>query len=188
MGLLLLTAGANPSVAGSQQDYCIKCTAPDETYICRIVSSSSQTRGKQFLCIMNIAKEHGHDSCTASAEAQNCSGVLVQYEVAGSDSPPVSADQTAAARPAPDLVPEPQSGKKSEPKTLVEFTKQTSTATKNGIKSAGNDTKKAIKNTGIAIEKTGGKIKKFTGKVGGNIKKAGKTTMECITSLFFNCF
>jgi len=187
MALLLLVSGQSPAIADNQQDYCIKCTNPNETYICRISSNSSQTQGKQLLCIMNIAREHGHDSCAATTEAHACSGVLVQYKVNGSGMPqaPVEKASTIPAHEQPPVAP--VDATKKEPETLVEFTKQAGTATKKSLQSASTDTGNAIKNTGKAISDTGSQIGHFTGKVGSNIKKATTTTLKCITSLFSNC-
>jgi len=178
-----LLGGLSLALADDQQDYCIKCSNPDETYICRITSKGGQTKGKQFLCIMNIAKDQGHDSCSATAQLGACSGVLVQYQVSNERQPQSSTD---AAATGPIDAPE-ASQAAGEPKTLIEFTKQATKATSKGLKSAGKDTKKVIKNTGKAIKNTGGKIKNFTDNVGGNIKSASKTTWRCLTSLFFNC-
>ncbi len=175
--------GVSLALADNQQDYCIKCSNPDETYICRITSKGDQSQGKQFLCIMNIAKDNGHDSCSATAQSGACSGILVQYEVSMQDQPQSPVDTAITG---PDEVLEADQAK-GEPKTLIEFTKQATKATSKGLKSAGRDTKKVIKNTGKAIQKTGSKIKNFTDKVGGNIKSASKTTWRCLTSLFFNC-
>ncbi|MCP4935270.1 MAG: hypothetical protein GY927_13955 [bacterium] len=178
-----LLGGFSPALAVNQQDYCIKCSNPDEIYVCRITTKGGQSQGQQFLCIMNIAKDHGHDSCSATAQSATCSGVLVRYEVSGSDQTPDPSNTTTTG---PIEAPE-ANQTKGEPKTLIEFTKQATKATSKGLKSAGKDTKKVIKNTGKAIKKTGGKIKGFTDKVGGNIKSASKTTWRCLTSLFFNC-
>ena len=175
--------------AQNQQDYCIKCSNPGETYICRIVSDSASTQGKQLLCIMNIAREQGHDSCAATNQQQACSGVLVQYEVSGTTAQqnPGSTNNDDQAMPRQAMPDQTMTGQTppaakatGEPKTLVEFTKKATKATQKGIKSAGKDTSKAFK-------KTGKKITKFTKKVGKNITKATKTTWKCITSLFFSC-
>lgn len=174
-----LLGGVFTASAGNQQDYCIKCSNPEQTYICRIVSSGAQTQGKQFLCILNIAKENGHDSCTATAEGTSCSGVLVQYDLSGM-APPLETMEQTAIPDAPTNQTKVQNNGNDEPKTLVEFTKEATKATKKSINSAGRDTGKAIKNTGS-------KIKHFTNKVGRNIKKATKNTFECITSLFSSC-
>jgi hypothetical protein len=176
---LSLVGGRQSALAENRQDYCVKCVNPDQTYICRIISNSAQTQGKQFLCIINIAKEQGHDSCTATAQSLSCSGILVQYEISGSPAPQTSADNIAATVK-PTTPAQTKGHQDDEPRTLVEFTKQATKATKNNIKSAG-------KNTGKAIKKTGKKITKFTSKVGRNIEKATKTTLKCITSLFSSC-
>lgn len=183
MTLVLLATGQSLAIADSQQDYCIKCTNPDETYICRITSSSSKTQGKQLLCIMNIAREHGHDSCAATAQAQACSGVLVQYEADDTGMQQMPAMKTLRT---PEPV-APVDTSKREPETLVEFTKQATKATKKSLKSAGSNTSKALHKTGKVISNTGSDIKQFTNKVGRNIKKATTTTLKCITSLFSSC-
>lgn len=177
-----------PAQAQNVQDYCIKCTNPDQSYICRIVSNSGNAQGKQLLCIMNIAREHGHDSCAATNQSQSCSGVLVQYEASSTPSEsPVTPEANVAVLP-----PAPKQIKASkEPKTLVEFTKETTRATQKSLKSVGRNTHKAISKTGRKItkftHKTGKKITKFTHKVGHKISKATKTTWKCITSLFASC-
>ena len=186
IAILFMLSGYTPSIGADSQDYCIKCANPEQTYICRIVSNSSQSKGKQFLCIMNIAKEHGHDSCTVNAQSEACSGVLVQYEVSGSDQPQIPR-MDINTNPAPVAPPPSELNPNGEPKTLIEFTKKATKATKKSMNSVGKDTSKAIKNTGKAIGNTGGKIKSFTSKVGSNIKSASKTTWKCITSLFFSC-
>ena len=177
--LVALLWGHGAANAQNQQDYCIKCSNPDETYICRIISNSAQSQGQQFLCIMNIAREQGHDSCAATTQSQSCSGVLVQYDLAGlmpQGMPPARAPVTNEPGPYPDASPP----RKKEPETLVEFTKQTTKATKKGFQKIGSNTSKAFK-------KTGKKITKFSKNVGNGIKKTGKTTWNCLTSLFFNC-
>lgn len=179
LALIFVLIGSGQVSAENQQDYCIKCTNPGETYICRIVANSNSAQGKQLSCIMNIAKEHGHDSCAVTTQSQSCSGVLVQYEVSDSiiepePQRPVNSAFATTSQTAP-----PEKAV-SEPRTLVEFTRKATKATQKGFKSAGKDTSKALK-------KTGKKITKFTKKVGKNITKASKTTWECITSLFFSC-
>ena len=170
--------------AASQQDYCIKCTAPNETYICRISSNSGQTQGKQFLCIVNIAREYGHESCAATTQSASCSGVLVQYEVSAPSPPLITNDHHITTKQEATT---PSTKQDKEPRTLVEFTKKATTATKKGLKNAGRDTKKVIKKTGKVLSKTGGKIKDFTSAVGNKFTKATKTTLKCITSLFSRC-
>ncbi len=195
--LIAAVVSAIPAVASaaSQQDYCIKCANPDETYICRIVSDNSRnTQGKQFLCIVNIARERGHDSCMASSQPQGCSGVLVRYEVPRSERTPGTGAGMIPRPPlasAPAPVPAPVTRvtppADKEPETLVEFTRQATKATQKGLKSAGSGTTKAIRNTGKALSDTGSKITNFTSKVGSNIKKATQSTLKCLTSLFSNC-
>jgi len=184
--LVAILANSGRAIAQNQQDYCIKCSNPDETYICRIVSNSNSARGKQLFCIMNIAKELGHDSCAATTQSQSCSGVLVQYEVSGRPADPAPSPTVHSNLDTTNQNIAPPKAA-SEPRTLVEFTKKATKATKTGIKSASKDTTKALKKTGKALTKTGKKITKFTKKVGKNITKATKTTWKCITSLFFSC-
>ena len=186
----VLFGASLPLHAQNQQDYCISCRNPDQSYVCRITSSSGgSTQGKQLLCIMNIAREKGHDSCAASAQTQDCSGVLVQYEV-GAEQPGEegSSREVLAPHIAPPVL---RPKAKREPRTLVEFTKQTTKSTKKEFKSVSRKTSKAFKKTGRKISKfthkTGRKISKFTKKVGKNISKLSKTSWRCLTSLFTAC-
>ena len=179
-----------PIATAGSLDYCIKCANPDQTYVCRIVSEGGNSRGQQFLCIMNIAKDYNHDSCGATTQSNACSGTLVQYEVSGLAPPPSATGEEMDNSPSsiPNN-PEPTSTDQSngQPKTLVEFTKQTTKATKSGLQSAGKTTGNAIKNTGHVIKNTGKSIGTFTNKVGNNILGAAGTTLKCVTSLFSKC-
>ena len=184
-GLMLASASAR----AQETDYCISCTNPDQTYICRVTAQNGQSQGQQLFCIMNIARENSHDSCKAAAQQGSCSGTLVLYDVsnlAPAPTPPTASEATAAATPPAQAAGNmghatvKQANKKQAPKTLVEFTKKTAKNTNKGFKNLGKDTGKAIK-------KTGSKITKFTKKVGKNISKATKTTFRCITSLFSKC-
>jgi hypothetical protein len=136
---------------------------------------------------MSIAREKGHESCAASANSQDCHGVLMTYDIAAPNAvPPAPSIHAEHNRQMPPAEGPPPANsytdkqKKEEPKTLVEFSKQTVKATQKGINKVGQDTNKALKNTGETI---GG----FAGSVGRGITNASKTTFKCITSLFSDC-
>lgn len=165
--------------AGESVDYCVHCVNPDTTYVCRVNAAASSAQGQQFLCIMNIAQQYGHDSCTAANQPDNCTGTLVVYDAIVPD-----ARKTAAVpeREAPPASPpqEATPAGSGEPRTLVEFSKQTAQSTKSGLQSVG-------RKTGEAIENTGEQIDGIANKLGRNIKKATSTTVKCLTSLFAEC-
>lgn len=180
MFAVLVAQGAATVSLADSQDYCVTCTNPAETYICRLDAKGGNARGQQFVCIMNIAKDYQHDSCRASSEFATCEGALVRYEVVGSENPAATAegrDQPVSAGRS-----EPTRNKKNaEPETLVEFTNQTMGATKKELQNAGRKTSKVVKKTGKQIGELGNQV-------GDNIKKATSSTWKCLTSLFSDCY
>jgi hypothetical protein len=177
--LLPLMLAAQPGrAADSSVDYCIHCSNPDDIYVCRIHSAGGSAEGQQFLCIMNIAQQFKHDACTAEAHQDVCTGRLVEYEA--TTPPPIAPDDgMEASAPAYAATP-PAASETKEPRTLVEFSKQTAKATQSSIKSVGET-------TGKAINKTGEQIDTMTDKLGHKLKKVTVKTMNCITSLFTKC-
>lgn len=177
--LILLQAGP----AHSAGDLCIRCTQPDDTYICRIRSGTSGSEGQQLFCIMSIAQQYGHGSCAVNLQ-NACSGRLVEYDLPQGlpdntlhDRQAIREESDAEGAKVPSAaVP----GAAREPKTLLEFTQQTAAATKKGIKSVGES-------TGEAIGSTGEKVEGFTKSIGEGVKQATQKTFNCITSLFTRC-
>ena len=198
MAVILLLAAGMPLWA-DEADYCIKCSgpgqAPDKTYVCRIRAEGGSAQGRQLYCIMNIARDNGHDSCAARSMAGGCEGTLVTYAISGglpaapaAPAPAIPAGLPSASRP--DEEKQHHSAQKP-PRTLIEFSKQAARDTSKGFRKLGRNTQKGFRklgrNTAKAIKKTGRKITRFTKKLGNNISKATRTTFNCLTSLFSNC-
>jgi hypothetical protein len=176
IGMSVSMLAGQGAAAQEQVDYCIRCTNPDDVYVCRVHSSSGNAEGQQFFCIMSIAQQYHHDSCTANTQAGACTGRLVVMEATqpGVDT---SAPQAPREAEAPAAETPPAS---KEPKTLVEFSKQTVKATEKGLKSVGET-------AGSALETTGEGVTSVAKKVGKNITKATGKTLKCVTSLFTDC-
>jgi len=163
-------------------------------------------------------KRNGGDVCEGLEKTLVYGGTVpsrpVNSGVAGESS--VDADGLADVGPPAVRTPDggPAEAGDSEPKTLIELTdqaaedtkkqlKKTGTAIGGAAKKTGDTVVGAVKKTGAtvgsAVKKTGkvvGSAAKKTGKVvGGAVKKTGtaiggaaKSTLNCVTSLFSNCF
>lgn len=190
LALAALFGVPGPAVAATM---CVTCVGPDATYRCVSEAASSPTDARyQFLCITEIAKSGGHQSCSVSRNASGpCEGPervvgLAPDYAAGtpplnaspSDVAPTPAGMTPlppavatqpplqpAATQAP--VPATPSGQtdipKSEPETIEDMAKDASASTPLG-------------KVGKAVEDTGN-----------TINSAAKKTWECLTSLFNDC-
>ena len=78
---------ALPAAAG-EAAYCITCTRPDRTYLCRVTGeSSSQNDIFKLYCIVRTAKQGRHASCAATGRAENCHGVVKTYNYRGPSLP-----------------------------------------------------------------------------------------------------
>jgi hypothetical protein len=74
-GALGLAVLAMPAAAGAAT-MCVTCVGPDATYRCVSEAASSPTDARyQYLCITEIAKSGGHQSCSVSRNASGpCDG------------------------------------------------------------------------------------------------------------------
>jgi hypothetical protein len=170
-------------------DYCIRCMAPDVVYVCRVHGNSSSASGQQLFCIMSLAQQYQHESCAASSQAGACTGQLVELAApelpaaaAEGVEPPAEATASGAA-----AAPAAAGPAEAEPKTLVEFSKQTAKATADGIKSVGEGADSAIRNTGEKINTLAQNVSSGLQNVGTGIKNATTKTIKCVSTLFTNC-
>jgi hypothetical protein len=168
------------AAAEEQVDYCIRCTNPDVIYVCRVHSSDGSAQGQQFFCIMSIAQQFHHDSCAANTQAGTCTGRLVALEAQQPGIPAAAAEQEPKAGAGPAAEPAQPLPATSEPKTLVEFSKQT-------VKATGKSLKSVTDTAGSALETTGEGVTSVVKKVGRNITKATDKTIKCVSSLFTQC-
>ncbi|MGI9387542.1 MAG: hypothetical protein ACR2OX_08930 [Methyloligellaceae bacterium] len=182
-------------------EFCVSCTGPDQTYLCVIDpqsgSGANNNAALQLYCVVNTARDRGHQSCKVRKVAGNrCDGPRLDYAYSGSALPmPLSPNSTpvpyGGAVSEGSSVSQGQSKKTGEAETFVEFTNK-------AIKSSRQRLRKAGENVGTATNKTRasvrGAAKKTTRRVGTALKNAGKavgraarTTIHCVRTLFGEC-
>jgi hypothetical protein len=178
-GTLLALTASSTGRAGTAE-YCVTCSDPDKTYLCRLETpfSNHNNKGLQLFCIVRTSKEGGHRSCAISATATaKCSGELKFYSFQVPDDVkkaikryhdrPHASTQTELAQPS-------QGG--DEPKTLIDLTKRSVGASKEGLKKSGHAVVGAANKVGSATKKTGGAV-----------TSAAKSAWDCVKSLFKDC-
>src|SRR5262245_26306175 len=75
-----LGVAVNPATAG-EAAYCLTCTNPDQSYICRVTGQGvSQNDVFRLYCIVRTARRGGHESCAATAGSENCNGVARSFK------------------------------------------------------------------------------------------------------------
>jgi hypothetical protein len=63
--------------------YCVTCTNPDQTYICRVMAGGSKpSDALKLYCVIRTAKEGQHASCSAVRRAA-CNGIEKVYSYDG---------------------------------------------------------------------------------------------------------
>jgi hypothetical protein len=73
----------NPATAG-EAAYCLTCTNPDQSYICRVTGQGvSQNDIFRLYCIVRTVRRGGHASCAATAGSENCNGVARSFKYHG---------------------------------------------------------------------------------------------------------
>jgi hypothetical protein len=190
-GSALLAAAAS-AVA---EEYCVVCTQPGATYRCVVddpVPTTAVDARSQMICITELAKEGGHESCSVRRAASGpCEGVLRTVSPPLAD-PPEPIEEAAPSTLPPADVPPPavppavtempppampeatpaqevEHKKSKEPKTVEELAKQTLESSKKGLEKAGDAVGSTAESAGSAV---------------GN---AAKKTWTCLTSLFQDC-
>jgi len=137
----LLAAWAVPSSMAGEAAYCVTCTGPDQTYVCRVMAGGSKpSDALKLYCVIRTAKEGHHASCSAERSSPSCNGVEKVYSYDGpmpedfaSDprvkqlADKVEQDQAAFDKPKAD-------GK--SPKTLVELGGRVVSASRQGLRNA----------------------------------------------------
>ncbi len=57
---------AVPSALAGEASYCVTCTNPDQTYVCRVTAGGSKpSDALKLYCVIRTAKEGHHASCSA---------------------------------------------------------------------------------------------------------------------------
>jgi hypothetical protein len=119
--------------------YCVTCTNPDQTYLCRVDAGGAKAiDALKLYCIIRTAKEGHHGSCSVDRPAAGCNGVEKLYSYDG----PLPEDIAADVKKFNDKVEQQQKifekPKSNQPKTLVELGGRAASATRQGWRNARN--------------------------------------------------
>ena len=161
--------------AAVAQNICVDCLGPDRSYRCTVKDGerAQQFRGGQraleILCISELARSGGHQSCRVNTSfAGPCIGQHQEIDVARA-----GADFFAGGKPVgQEAVPEETRAtepisppKKGPPQTLEELARETVAKSKEQFSAADESVKKAGHAVGGAVQKT----------------------WDCVASLFQRC-
>lgn len=117
----LFTCASSPSLS-EEAKYCVTCTNPDQTYVCRVAAGGSKpSDALKLYCVIRLAKEGHHASCSA-VRSPACNGVEKVYSYDG----PMPEDIASDVRKVREKIEQKQKAfekpKSDGPDTLVEFT------------------------------------------------------------------
>ena len=204
-----------PSALAADADYCVTCKNPDQTYRCRVAGVGSRPHDAlKLYCVIRTAKEGNHASCKATTATTACHGVVKVYDYNGPALPEgltadprvrelkqrIEQDQRAFEKP-----------KGNEPKTLFELGGRAMSASRRGLRNAGE----AIGVTSSADEApapaaptaalpseapaaasmaeptenvgTVGRVKQAARDAGSAVGGFARKSYNCVLSLFSNC-
>jgi hypothetical protein len=134
-----LFACATPAALAGEASYCITCTGPDQTYVCRVAAGGSKpSDALKLYCVIRTAKEGHHASCSAERASASCNGVEKVYSYDGPMPEDFAADPRVKALT--DKIEQNQKAfekpKGDGPKTLVELTGRAVSASRQGWRNA----------------------------------------------------
>jgi hypothetical protein len=167
------------SGAATAQEVCVACKGPDRGYRCtvkdgdRVKHVRGAQKGIEFLCLSELARAGGHESCRVSTGYSGpCIGHPYEIDVAQvvrdnvvlGRPPEVDAGAAGAAVAVP-AKPQATPAKKGPPETLEQLARETLEKSKNQLSNADESVRKA----------------------GGAVTGAMKQTWECIASFFKRC-
>ena len=191
----LLVPWAAP--AAEAAEYCVRCVSPNVSYRCEVGTPQSPADPRAWLlCITELAKQGGHESCSVERNAPvPCEGVhkvLAAPEGEAPAAPAIEAGLPDPAAPAANEVepgsPPPQKPPvKKPPQTVQELAGETLEASKEGLKSAGDTVSNSAKKAGEAVTGTVKSAGEKVGEAGSAVGNAAKKTWNCVTSLFQSC-
>lgn len=193
----------------SATEYCVVCAGPEATYKCQVDGTPGGNNSdprQQLLCISELAKLGGHDSCSINRKAadpnggETCAGELKVLSAPASAPPlnPQSATTTDAPAPSSHPIPAAETQRPLDPaqpeapaepspdkvpQTMEELAGQTVKNSKENLKKAGD----AIGGTGEAIAGGAKKAGESIGEAGSSVGTAAKKTWNCLASLFNDC-
>lgn len=181
----LLAAAALPFWAGtasttSAGELCIRCTAPEQTYLCSVRGENvpADERRLGFYCAARIAEDDDHATCAVVRKEKQCQGVRRSYVFDGTAPVPGAlADDTRVPK-------REQAAGAAEtegpPSTVVELTRETARQTEESLEKAADQTVETTRGIGERVQDAA------TG-VAGAVEQATRTTIRCLGSLFNDC-
>jgi hypothetical protein len=131
---------AASSAAAGEVSYCVTCTGPDQTYLCKVVGEGSRPNDAlKLYCIIRTAKEGNHASCRAKRDIEGCVGQAKVYSYDGPSLPAEIADDPRAKKIMGKLAREQKKFDKPKgegPQTLVELTGRAMSSSRRGLRNA----------------------------------------------------
>jgi len=176
---------ADTSADASETTFCVTCTEPAKTYTCTVDTPEAfpGTRALRLYCMVRTAKDGNHKTCGAKLSAASaCSGVPKTYTYKGPAIP------TALQSKAEKFLKKSQTGPDEtgdsdddKPDTVVKLTTRAVKSSRKGLSSAGSGVRNVTRGT---TQRVGGAVRG----AGAGVGNAAKTTYNCITSLFRDCW
>lgn len=163
--MLACLGGADAPAQAENGFACVRCTAPNQTYRCQVMSDEAiPPQALNYFCMAQIAHEHVHESCAVvRGSPVSCQGrdVSYVYQDGVGDQPTLAGDgETDPAQ--------------QEPKSLADMTR-------------GSSMEQSLKAMGDATAKAGKAVGDATVKAGQAVGDATKRTLNCLGSALNAC-
>jgi hypothetical protein len=165
-----LLAALITSAAGAQ-GVCVECRGPDRGYRCTVKDSErvqgirGSGRAIELLCLSEIARAGGHESCRAgNSYSGPCIGQHYEVDISKAAEAPSESAQAGAQEPDKEKAAA-LAERKGPPQTLEELARDTLAKSKDQLSEADKQVKKAGEAVGGAVQQT----------------------WDCLTSLFKRC-
>jgi hypothetical protein len=188
-------------------EFCVACSGPEATYRCEVGTGSNADPRAWLMCITELAREGGHDSCSVDRNAPvPCPGIHKVLAAPEGPMPPSAPpvniavpEPVTAPPPAPAQPPsaetaaapeDPAAGEpkpKRVPRTVEELAADTYEQSKDGVKKASQAVSNTVQKAGDAVTGTAQKAGEKISNAGTAIGDAAKKTWNCVTSLFQSC-
>jgi hypothetical protein len=181
----VLAAVALPFLAGtasstSAGERCIRCTAPERTYLCSVRGENvpADERRLGFYCAARIAEDEDHATCAVVRKEKQCQGERRGYvfdataPVPGAlaDDAQVPQQEQAAGAAEPE----------GPPRTVVDLTRETARQTEESLEKAADQTVETTRGIGERVQDA-------AKGAAGAVEQATRTTIRCLGSLFNDC-
>src|SRR5262249_14789325 len=164
----LAAVAVNPATAG-EAAYCLTCTSPDRSYICRVTGEGvSQNDIFRLYCIVRTARRGGHAPCAATAGSENCNGVARSFKYHGPSLSASLADNPKVKR----FISKVEEDYRSTPK--MSATTQTSVPTDH--ENSNSPRRSMLQRIGHAAQNAGAAVGGFA-----------RGSYRCVRSLFRKC-